>query len=92
MEEMEGLVNAMPWILGGLVLIIALAALWRPLKWVGRVLLRSAAGLAVLFAFSKIGGLLGFSLGVNVINALIIGVLVAPGFGLLLLVNWALAI
>ncbi len=46
----------------------------------------------MLFAFSKIGGLLGFSLGVNVINALIIGVLGAPGFGLLLLVNWALAI
>lgn len=92
MEGLEGLLGAMPWVLGGLVLVFALAVLRRPLKWVGKVLLRSAAGLAALFALSQVGGLVGITLGVNVVNALVIGVLGVPGFGLLLLMNWALSV
>ena len=38
------------------------------------------------------GGVLGVNLGVNLLNALVLGVLGAPGFGLLLLMNWALAV
>ena len=56
----------------------------------GGVLLRSAAGLAALFALSQVGGLVGITLGVNVVNALVIGVLGVPGFGLLLMLSWAL--
>lgn len=92
MEELEGLVRAMPWIFGGLILLFALVVLRRPLRWLGKVLLRSAAGLAALFALSQVGGVLGITLGVNVVNALVIGLLGVPGFGLLLLMNWALAV
>ena len=40
---------------------------------------------------SQLGGVLGIHLGVNLVNALVLGVLGVPGFGLLLLLNWALA-
>ena len=33
---METLLNALPWIVGGLILILLLAALRRPLEWLAR--------------------------------------------------------
>ena len=78
---MEALLNALPWIVGGLMLILLLAALAA----------RTGVGLAVLWLFSGVGHLVGVHLGVNLVNALVLGVLGAPGFGLLLMLNWALA-
>lgn len=78
------------WAAAGLVLLAALILLREPLKLLGRLLARTAAGLAGLFAFSRVGGLIGVSLGVNLLNALVLGVLGVPGFGLLLMLNWAL--
>ena len=46
----------------------------------------------MLFALSHVGGFLGLSLGVNLVNALVLGVLGLPGFGLLVMMNWALRI
>ena len=87
---MESLVNMLPWLLGGLVLVMALAALQKPLRSLMRLLARTGAGLAVLWLMSKVGGLIGVTLGVNLFNALVLGVLGAPGFGLLLMLSWAL--
>ena len=89
---MESLLNALPWIVGGLVLVAVLAALRKPLQWLVRVLARTGVGLVVLWCLSGVGGVLGVNLGVNLLNALVLGVLGAPGFGLLLLMNWALAV
>ena len=52
--------------------------------------LRSSVGLAVLALFSQVGGFVGIKLGVNLVNALILGALGAPGFGLLLMLQWVL--
>lgn len=52
--------------------------------------MRSSVGLAVLALFSQVSPLIGVSLGVNPVNALVLGVLGAPGFGLLLMLQWAL--
>lgn len=89
---MDLLIKSLPWIVGALIVLVALLALHKPLEWVFRLLARSGVGLAVLFLFANIGGVLGISLGVNLVNALVLGALGAPGFGLLLMVNWALAI
>ncbi len=86
---MEELILILPWILGGLILVVALAALRKPLRWVLTLLARSAAALAALFLLSRLGGLIGIHLGVNPVNALVVGALGAPGFGLLLLLGWA---
>ena len=87
---MESLVNLLPWLLGGLALVVAMAALGKPIRSLLRLLGRTGVGLAVLWLLSRVGGLVGVTLGVNLLNALVLGVLGAPGFALLLLLPWAL--
>lgn len=79
-----------PW--GALVLLLlaALALFHRPLGRLLRLAVRSSVGLAALALFSQVGHLIGVDLGVNLVNALVLGVLGAPGFGLLLMLQWAL--
>lgn len=78
------------WGLAGLLLCAALLLLHRPLAQLIRLILRSSVGLAVLVVFAQIGSFTGVTLGVNLVNALVLGLLGVPGFGLLLLVQWAL--
>ena len=70
---METLLNALPWIVGGLILILLLAALRRPLEWLVRLAARTGVGLAALWALSGVGGLVELHLGVNLVNALVLG-------------------
>lgn len=78
----------------GLVLLflaVACAALLRkPLKMVLRVALNSALGFGALWLLNATAAVTGISLGLNLFNALTIGVLGVPGLGLLLLVKWVL--
>ncbi|NLF35041.1 MAG: transcriptional regulator [Clostridiales bacterium] len=87
---MSALINALPWAVALLVVVAVLIVLRRPLGKLGRLAARTAGGLCALFAFSHVGGLVGVTLGVNLWNALVLGVLGVPGFGLLLMLNWAL--
>lgn len=80
----------MAWCLAGLVLCAALVLLRRPAARLIRLALRSSVGLAVLALFSQFSQLIGVKLGVNLVNALILGLLGAPGFGLLLMLQWIL--
>lgn len=84
-----------PWVsmaVGGVLLLFAIGVLRRPLRGLLRLLGRMAAGLAGLFAFSQVGALVGVTLGVNLVNALVVALLGVPGFGLLLMLNWALQV
>lgn len=74
----------------GLVALFALLVLHRPLAWLIRLVMRSVVGLGVLALFSQVGQFIGITLGVNWVNALVLGLLGAPGFGLLLMVQWVL--
>lgn len=75
-------------LLGGLVL-LGLALLFRrPLGRLLALLGRSTAGLAVLALLSRVEALPWPALGVNPVNALVLGLLGVPGFGLLLLLQW----
>ena len=78
----------------GLVLLflaVACATLLRkPLKMVLRVVLNSALGFGALWLLNATAAVTGLSLGLNLFNALTIGVLGVPGLGLLLLVKWGL--
>jgi len=88
---MELLSGLLPWMLAALVVLAVLIVLRRPLGRLIRLLARTAVGLGALFAFSHIGGMIGVTLGVNLINALVLGLLGVPGFGLLLMLSWAFA-
>ena len=76
------------WAAAGAV-VLMLALFRRPLESLCRLAVRSGLGLVFLWLFQGLGGLLGVRLGVNLLNSLILGVLGAPGFALLLLVQWA---
>ena len=80
----------MAWCMAGLLLCAALLLLRRPAARLLRLALRSSVGLAALALFSQVGHLFGVHLGVNFINALVLGLLGTPGFGLLLMLRWAL--
>ena len=80
----------MAWCLAGLLLCAVLLLLRRPAARLLRLALRSTVGLAALALFSQVGQLIGVRLGVNLVNALVLGLLGAPGFGLLLMLQWAL--
>ena len=67
----------------------ALALFRRPLAVLGRLALRSGGGLVFLWLVPGVGAVLGVTLGVNLLNGLVLGVLGPPGFALLLLTQWA---
>lgn len=87
---MSGLPGYVAWCLAGLMLCAALLLLRRPAARLLGLLLRSGAGLAALALFAQAGRLIGVTLGVNPVNALVLGALGAPGFGLLLMVQYLL--
>ncbi len=87
---MERLLVVLPWIAGGLMLAILLVLLRRPLRGLARLLARTGVWLAVLFGISQVSTFVGVNLGVNLANALLLGILGVPGLGLLLLVHWTL--
>ena len=68
--------------------VLALVLFRRPLESLFRLTVRSGLGMVFLWLFQGLGGLLGVRLGVNLLNSLILGALGAPGFALLLLVQW----
>lgn len=81
---------SVPWLAVALLALSVLALLHRPLGRLIRLAARSAVGLAVLVLFGPVGQLIGVSLGVNLVNALVLGILGVPGFGLLLMLQWVL--
>jgi len=88
---MEGAwLKALPWLVGLLCALCALSLLRQPLKALLRLLGRTGVGLAFLAVFAPLGQVFGAGLGVNLFNALVLGVLGAPGFGLLLMWKWVL--
>ena len=78
------------WCLAGLLLCACLFLMRRPAVRLLRLALRSSVGLAALALFSQLGQFIGVRLGVNLVNALVLGLLGLPGFGLLLMLQWVL--
>jgi len=78
------------WCAAGGFALAVLALLFRPLAALGKLVLRSGVGLCALWLFNQAGALIGVHLGVNLASALVLGVLGAPGLGLLLMTQWAL--
>ena len=58
-----------------------------PLKLALKVLLNTLLGFAALFLLNLASGMTGFTLGLNLLNALIIGILGVPGLVLLVLLK-----
>lgn len=85
---MTGMMAAVPWTAAGLLLFSLVLVLHRPVGFLLRLALRSSVWLAFLAVLRQVGGVVGISLGVNWCNALVLGLLGVPGFGLLLMLRW----
>lgn len=72
-------------VLGVLVLLVLLR---RPIGTLGRLMARSGLWLGFLWLFKSVTPLLGVSLGVNLLNAVVLGILGVPGLALLMMVQW----
>lgn len=75
-------------IVSGVLLLLIL--LRRPLGRLGRLAFRSGVGLAFLWMIKGVAPLVGVHLGVNLLNAAVLGVLGVPGFALLMMIQWVL--
>ena len=71
--------------------LIALVRVFRaPLRLALRLLGNTLLGFLALWAVDLTAGVTGIALGLNLWNALVIGILGLPGFVLLLLAQWVL--
>lgn len=73
---------------GAIILILVLGKLFLwPLKMIFKIAVNSIAGGIVILIINYIGALFGVMIPLNMINALIVGVLGIPGAVLLLILN-----
>ncbi|MEG1594262.1 MAG: pro-sigmaK processing inhibitor BofA family protein [Oscillibacter sp.] len=77
-------------LLAGFFLIALIRVFSTPLKLAVKLLFNTLLGFLALWVFNLTAGVTGVLLGLNLWNALVIGVLGLPGFALLLLVQWVL--
>lgn len=70
--------------------VVCLRLFAAPLKLALKVAFNSARGFGAVWLLNLTTSVTGLSLGLNWFNALLIGILGLPGFGLLLLVQWVL--
>ena len=77
-------------VLAAFLLIALLRIFSAPLRLALKVLGNTLLGFLALWAVNLTAGFTGIALGLNLINALVIGILGLPGFILLLLVQWVL--
>lgn len=83
-------ISSLAWSAAILPVLFGLFLLRRPLGRLVHLSVRSLGGLAALALLSPAVKLLGITLGVNWLNALVLGLLGVPGFGLLLMLQWLL--
>ena len=77
-------------VLAAFLLIALLRIFSAPLRLALKVLGNTLLGFLALWAVNLTAGVTGIALGLNLMNALVIGILGLPGFVLLLLVQWVL--
>ena len=77
-----------PWLSILIFSLLFLVIFRKPIAWLLKLAARSAVGLGFLALWSCSGFLPTLALGVNAFNAVALGLLGLPGFGLLLLLRW----
>ena len=77
-------------VVGIIAVILIVQLLSAPIRFAFKMLINALVGFAVLFLLNFAGEFVGLSLGINWINAVVVGVLGAPGVVLLLLLKYFL--
>lgn len=71
-------------------IVLVVRLLSAPIRLAAKLLINALVGFVVLFLLNFVGNLVGLSLGINWINAIVVGLLGAPGVVLLLLIKYLL--
>ena len=83
-------VKLLPLLIGAFLLLALIRVFRSPLKLAGKLLLNTLLGFLALWLVAATSAHTGIALGMNLANALVVGVLGLPGFVLLLLLQWVL--
>ena len=75
-----------------LLIILSIKLFSTPFRLLLKLLINTALGFAALFLVNLTSAYTGLSLGLNLLNALVIAVLGLPGLILLLLLKWLLGV
>ena len=73
-----------------LILLLSAKVLSAPLRVAVKALLNTLLGLGALLVVNATGSVTGLTLGFNLFNAAVVGILGVPGLGLLFLMQWML--
>lgn len=76
----------------GIAVLIVMRIFTLPVKWIFKLLLNTVLGFVGLFLVNWLGSYIGISLGINVVNAVVVGTFGIPGLILLLLLRWLFAV
>lgn len=84
--------NIVAAVLFGLVVLYFLSRIfYQPLKFVFKALMLMFVGGIMILLFNLAGGIWGFSIGVNLISAFIVGVMGLPGLGMIAVLQYVLS-
>ena len=72
----------------GVLLLTIFTILKTPFRLIFKLVLNTATGFIMLFLINYVGSFVNISIGVNWLNAVIIGILGVPGVALILLLQW----
>lgn len=73
-----------------LLLLLFIRIIRLPIKWLFKLLLHAAVGFVALFVLNFLGTYVNISIEMNLLNALITGILGVPGVLLLLIIKYVL--
>ena len=64
----------------------------KSMKLIFKILINTALGFVALIIVNQIGAYIGVSIGINTLNAVIVGIFGLPGVALLLLLQWLMVL
>lgn len=76
------------YLFGIILLYILVKVLFIPLKYLGKLMINAVVGGAALWALNVFGGVVGIQIGINIVTALVVGLLGIPGVLLLLVLQY----
>ena len=77
-------------IVGGVLLLLFFKIITKPLQWAGKFLLHALCGFVALFVLNFFGSIVGLTLELSWLNAIVAGVFGLPGVAVLLVLTYLL--
>ena len=75
-------------VVGLILLLVVVRVFFAPLRWIVKLAINTGLGYVGLFVLNWLGSMVGFTIGINLFNAVITGLFGVPGVILLCLLKW----